>query len=66
MIGNDPKKDLPAREAGICTFLLQRPATKRNWDKIVLDPRLDGWGSLLDLQEWMRENGSNALVGENL
>lgn len=65
MIGNDPQKDLPAREAGIRTFLVQRPETRRKWDKISKDPRLDGWGSLFDLQEWMKNNAPNQRAGAN-
>lgn len=62
MIGNDPVKDLPAREAGIRTFLLERPEMKVNWTEIAKDPRLDGWGSLPDLQEWIRSKAPNAVV----
>lgn len=65
MIGNDPVKDLPARTAGIHTFLLERPETAKNWTEITKDPRLDCWGSHLDLQEWMRANAPNAVAGEN-
>lgn len=65
MIGNDPNKDLPARDAGIRTFLLERPDTKQNWAEITADPRLDGWGSLLDLQEWMRLHSPGDAAGEN-
>ncbi len=64
MIGNDPRKDLPAREAGIRTFLVQRPETKRRWKEITKDPRLDGWGSLFDLQEWMKMNAPTKKAGE--
>jgi len=59
MIGNDPHKDLPAREAGIRTFLVEKPETEKNWDIICKDPRLNGWGSLFDLQEWMKEHAPN-------
>lgn len=52
MIGNDPRKDLPAKEAGIRTFLLS--------DRRIEDPRLDAWGSHEQLQEclkrWARRN----------
>jgi HAD superfamily hydrolase (TIGR01509 family) len=49
MIGDNPKKDLPATELGIRTFLLSkgRPAADR---------RLDGWGSLEDLHHWLTES----------
>ena len=41
MIGNDPRKDLPAKEAGIRTFLVgTHPA----------DPRMDECGTLADLR----------------
>ena len=41
MIGNDPRKDLPAKDAGIRTFLIgtHRP-----------DPRMDACGTLEDLR----------------
>jgi FMN phosphatase YigB (HAD superfamily) len=41
MIGNDPRKDLPAKEAGIRTFLIGTHPP---------DPRMDGCGTLADLR----------------
>jgi len=64
MIGNDPHKDLPAGEAGIRTFLVEKPETEKNWDIICRDPRLNGWGTLFDLQEWMKENAPNPVSGK--
>lgn len=44
MIGNDPRKDLPAKDANIRTFLIgtHRP-----------DPRMDASGTLADLRTWI-------------
>lgn len=44
MIGNDPRKDLPAKDANIGTFLIgtHRP-----------DPRMDASGTLADLRAWI-------------
>lgn len=47
MVGNDPRKDLPAKEAGIRTFLISEEA--------IDDPRLDGWGSFETLQECLKQ-----------
>ncbi len=47
MVGNDPRKDLPAKEAGIRTFLIS--------PEPIDDPRLDGWGSFDDLQECLKQ-----------
>ena len=41
MIGNDPRKDLPAKEAGIRTFLIGVHPP---------DPRMDASGTLEDLR----------------
>jgi len=49
MIGNDPVKDLPAREVGITTFILDIPGV--DVDSARRDPRLDRLGSWQDLQE---------------
>ncbi len=54
MIGNDPKKDLPARDVGIRTFLLDRPRARRPVRDWQTDPRLDGWGSHAGLLEVIR------------
>jgi FMN phosphatase YigB (HAD superfamily) len=44
MIGNDPRKDLPAKEAGIRTFLIGTHPP---------DPRMDASGTLDDLRAWI-------------
>jgi FMN phosphatase YigB (HAD superfamily) len=44
MIGNDPRKDLPAKEAGIATFLIGAHPP---------DPRMDASGTLEDLRTWI-------------
>ncbi len=51
MIGNDPRKDLPAKDAGIWTFLV-----RRDGEKTPDDPRLDGWGPLEDLRDWLKRS----------
>lgn len=57
MIGNDPRKDLPAKEAGIRTFLVRRP----DQAPPERDPRLDGWGTFENLQNWMKRSRTCAL-----
>jgi hypothetical protein len=42
MIGNDPRKDLPAKDAAIRTFLIGAHGP---------DPRMDASGTLEDLRE---------------
>lgn len=46
MIGNDPRKDLPAKDVGVATFLLR--------EEPVSDVRLDGWGTHTELQEILK------------
>jgi FMN phosphatase YigB (HAD superfamily) len=53
MIGNDPRKDLPAREVGIRTFLVDRPGEP---PARIDDPRLDGRGTFSDLRAWMKNS----------
>jgi FMN phosphatase YigB (HAD superfamily) len=56
MIGNDPRKDLPAKEVGITTFLVDVPGfwARRMLRRAQKDPRLDGWGTYADLRAWLR------------
>jgi FMN phosphatase YigB (HAD superfamily) len=51
MIGNDPRKDLPAKDANIGTFLIgtHRP-----------DPRMDASGTLEDLCVWIAQGRDTA------
>jgi len=56
MVGNDPSKDLPAKELGCYTYLLDLPEVRREWAGFERDPRLDGYGSYADLQEWLRRS----------
>jgi FMN phosphatase YigB (HAD superfamily) len=51
MIGNDPRKDLPAKDANIGTFLIgtHRP-----------DPRMDASGTLEDLRAWITQERDTA------
>ena len=56
MVGNDPKKDLPAKEVGCWTFVLDLPEVRRKHPRVASDPRLDGYGSFEDLQEWIRRS----------
>jgi FMN phosphatase YigB (HAD superfamily) len=46
MIGNDPRKDLPAKDAGIGTFLIGTHPP---------DPRMDASGTLEDLRAWITQ-----------
>lgn len=55
MIGNSPEEDLPARDAGIRTFLVQTPLSARAIRKSLADKRLDACGGYDDLMEWMRK-----------
>jgi FMN phosphatase YigB (HAD superfamily) len=48
MIGNDPRKDLPAKDAGIRTFLVGSHPP---------DPRMDASGTLSDLRARITEEG---------
>lgn len=50
MIGNDPLKDLPAKEVGIATFLLDIPTLSPLDDKTKQDPRIDHYGTYEDFQ----------------
>lgn len=51
MIGNDPRKDLPAKDAGIRTFLIARDGAA-----MPEDPRLDGWGTFEEFQGWLKRS----------
>jgi hypothetical protein len=46
MIGNDPRKDLPAKDAAIATFLIGAHPP---------DPRMDASGTLEDLRAWITQ-----------
>lgn len=59
MIGNDPKKDLPAKEVGCWTWVLDLPRVRRSHPRVAQDPRLDGYGSYHDLQEWIRRSAED-------
>lgn len=54
MVGNDPKKDLPAKDVGCLTYLVELPETKDIIERHRADPRLDGWGTYAELQDWLR------------
>jgi FMN phosphatase YigB (HAD superfamily) len=57
MVGNDPRKDLPARDAGIRTFLVDLPGTRAAIEAVRGDPRLDATGTFEDLRGWIRRSG---------
>ena len=54
MIGNDPKKDLPAAEVGIKTFLLETKKSKKDILKYSNDPRIYKTGTIKDLENLLR------------
>jgi FMN phosphatase YigB (HAD superfamily) len=56
MIGNDPKKDLPAKDVGCYTYILDLPAVRPQEARLLADPRLDGYGSYEDLQAWLERS----------
>jgi len=55
MVGNDPNKDLPAKDAGISTFLLDVPKISPLSEETKNDKRLDFFGSYTDLQNLLIE-----------
>lgn len=56
MIGDDVIKDVPAREAGILTFILDGPAFREQANDPHRDPRLEGWGTYRELQAWLKQS----------
>ena len=60
MIGNDPKKDLPAKDVGCYTYILDLPAVRPMETAVLADPRLDGYGSYQDLRAWLRRSRTKA------
>lgn len=56
MVGNDPQKDLPAKDLGCLTYLLDLPEVRKEWRDFHKDPRLDGYGLYADLQAWLRRS----------
>lgn len=55
MIGNSPDEDLPARDAGIPTFLVETSLSKKTVRKNITDQRLDARGTYPDLIDWMKK-----------
>jgi FMN phosphatase YigB (HAD superfamily) len=53
MIGNDPRKDLPAKDAGCYTWILDLPEVRVKHGDVGSDPRLDAYGSYEDLQAFL-------------
>lgn len=53
MVGNDPRKDLPAKEVGIPTFIVSHPSEQENLEAAKRDGRLDGWGTYPELTAWL-------------
>lgn len=53
MIGNNPMDDLPAHDAGIRTFLVETPFSRKQIQKNISDRRLDARGAYQDLIDWM-------------
>ncbi|MBI4508017.1 MAG: HAD family hydrolase [Deltaproteobacteria bacterium] len=56
MIGNDPRKDLPAHDVGIMTFLVERAGQEELMSQAALDPRQGGRGSFEDFREFIRRS----------
>lgn len=50
MVGNDPVKDLPAKEVGMTTFILDVPGVSPLEDEFKNDSRLDHYGTYQDFQ----------------
>jgi FMN phosphatase YigB (HAD superfamily) len=65
MVGNDPQKDLPAKDVGCWTYLLDLPQVRKRHPRVEADPRLDGYGSYHDLQEWIRRSAEEACPTPN-
>jgi len=57
MIGNDIEKDLPAREIGILTYMLDTPHVHRQIKSLAAAQRLQGCGDFVRLQGWLRASG---------
>ncbi|HNR87638.1 MAG TPA: HAD family hydrolase [Spirochaetota bacterium] len=57
MIGNDIEKDLPAREIGILTYMLDTPHVHRQIKSLAAVQRLQGCGDYVRLQGWLRASG---------
>jgi FMN phosphatase YigB (HAD superfamily) len=56
MIGNDPKKDLPAKDVGCKTWILDTPEVRPKEAQLLSDPRLDAYGSYEDLTTFLERS----------